>query len=465
MAPRTILWTAVITFGLCATASSAGLEAGVAVVEITPPLGYRMSGYFHERLATGVKDPLKAKAMVLRQGDQRAAMVFCDIIGVPLWLSTEAREQAEAKTGIPAWNILVAATHSHTGPLYYGAMRNRLHQQAVDRDGKDPSESVDYATKLTEWIVKAITEAQAAMVPVTHRSGVAHQQGLSFNRRFFMKDGSVRFNPGVLNPNIVKPCGPIDPEVGILLVADAETRRPLASLTVFALHLDTVGGTQYSADYPFYLEKVLQQELGDRFVSMFGVGTCGDINHIDVTRRERLKTQEIGETLGTTVKRRLGELPETSAPSLAVVAEVVQAPLQKYTDEEVAWAESAIEKVAIGEVPFLERVKAYKIMAIQLRESNSLPLPVQVFRLDAETAIVALSGEVFVDLGLAIKRASPFATTLVIELAHDAPGYIPTRKAFSEGSYETVNSRIEPGGGEKVVETAVRLLNQLKSGE
>jgi hypothetical protein len=463
MVSRTIL-SAAVTLSLCATASSAGLEAGVAVVEITPPLGYRMSGYFHERLATGVKDPLQAKAMVLSQGDTRAALVLCDIIGVPLWLSTEARERAEKKTGIPAWNILVAATHSHTGPLYYGAMRNRLHQQALDREGTDSSEPVEYAEKLIEWIVKAIADAQAATAPVTLRSGVAHQHGLSFNRRFFMKDGPVRFNPGALNPNIVKPCGPIDPEVGIVLVADAKTRRPLASLTVFALHLDTVGGTQYSADYPFYLEKTLQRELGHRFVSLFGVGTCGDINHIDVTRPERLTTQEIGETLGETVKTKFADLREASAPSLEVRSEVVRVPLQKYTEEEVAWAKRAMEKVASGELPFLERVKAYKIMALQLRKSETLPLPVQVFRLDADTAIVALSGEVFVDFGLAIKEASPFATTLVIELAHDAPGYIPTRKAFAEGSYETVNSRIEPGGGEKMVETAVRLLHQLRSG-
>jgi hypothetical protein len=447
-----------------------------------------MSGYFHERLATGVKDPLKAKAIVLRQGDVQAALVFCDIIGVPLGLSTDACRLAELETDIPAGNILIAATHSHTGPLYFGAMRNRLHDEAVARQGRDLTESVDYADVLKKKIVAAVTEAQAALGPVTLRSGIAHQEGLSFNRRFFMKDGPVRFNPGVLNPNIVKPCGPIDPDVGIVLLSDVKTAQPMASLTVFALHLDTVGGTQYSADYPFFLEESLRRELGEQFVSLFGVGTCGDINHIDVTRREGLKTQEIGETLAETVKAKLAELRPANSPSLAVRTEVVPAPLQKYSKEEVAWAMKAIEKVASGELPFLDRVKAYKIMALQLstrgksaaqeglqtsargaqksgrkiQKEDTLPMVVQVFRLDQDTAIVALPGEVFVDLGLAIKKASPFATTLVIELAHDAPGYIPTRKAFAEGSYETVNSRIEPGGGEIMMETAVRLLKQLK---
>jgi hypothetical protein len=118
-------------------------------------------------------------------------------------------------------------------------------------------------------------------------------------------------------------------------------------------------------------------------------------------------------------------------------------------------------RIGTRELSFLEQVEAYKITDLQLREGETLPLEVQVFRLSKELAIVTLPGEVFVELGLAIKRASPFKTTLVIELANDGPGYIPTRKAFAEGSYETVNSRIQPGGGEMLVDAAVRLLKEL----
>jgi hypothetical protein len=77
-------------------------------------------------------------------------------------------------------------------------------------------------------------------------------------------------------------------------------------------------------------------------------------------------------------------------------------------------------------------------------------------------AIVGLPGEIFVELGLPIKKASPFKTTLVVELCNDAPGYVPTRKAFDEGSYETINSRVQPGGGEMLVEAATKLLKELK---
>ena len=437
------------------------LTAGLAVTDITPPIGYRMSGYFSERLSTGTSNPLGAKAIVLRQGDECAALVFCDIIGLSLDVSSRARRQAAEKTGIPAANILIAATHTHTGPLYFGALRKHFHDQAVAKDGSDPYEKVDYPSGLIAKIVKAVTQANAAAKPIRLEAGTALQQGLSFNRRFHMKDGPVRFNPGVLNPDIVRAAGPIDPEVGIVFFREASSRSAAAALVNFALHLDTVGGTMYAADYPFYLEQSLRDKHGSQFVLLFGTGTCGDINHIDVTRKERLKTDYIGRMLAETVNAKTESLKTIAEPALAVQSEVVEVPLQRYGPEKVAWARENIKKVGAGELTFLKQVEAYKILAVEMRRGRTIPLEVQVFRLSRDVAVVGLPGEVFVDLGLAIKRASPFANTLIIELCQDAPGYIPTKKAFAEGSYETVNSRIAPGGGEMMAEAAIRLLKKL----
>ncbi len=444
------------------------LEAGVAVVDITPPGTYRLSGYFHQRLSTGTHDPLLAKAIVLRQGSTQAAIVACDLIGLPLGLTSRVRREAEKRSGIPAENILLAATHSHTGPLYFGAMRKELHDRVVAQTGSDPAEKIDYPALLAKGLLRAIDEARAALGPVELAAGTAQQQGLSFNRRFFLKNSDVVvFNPGKLNPNIIRPAGPIDPEVDLFLFRRPGQERPLASLTVFALHLDTVGGTEYSADFPFYLSKSLQGRFGPRFVSVFANGTCGDINHVDVSTRDPQKGQaearRIGTTLAKTVQAGLEHLQPVGRPSLAVRSEVVQVPMQHYSPEEVARARKMIAQVDSPKIPFLDRVKVYKIMALELRSGDTLPMSVQVVRLSDDAALVALPGEIFVDLGLAIKRGSPFARTAVIELAQDAPGYVPTRKAFAEGSYETVNSRIRPGGGEMLVETALKLLGELKS--
>ena len=439
------------------------LTAGLAVADITPPIGYRMSGYFNERLSTGTSNPLCAKAVVLRQGDISAAMVFCDIIGLSLDVSSRARRQAAERTGIPASNILIAATHSHTGPLYEDALRKYFHDTAVAEHGSDPYEKLDYAEVLVEKLTSVISQASAAAKPVRLAAGSAEQHGLSFNRRFHMKDGTVQFNPGVLNPDIVRAAGPIDPEIGIVFFQDeGDDKDAVAAIVNFALHLDTVGGTNYSADYPYYLEQSLRKKYSDKFVLLFGNGTCGDINHIDVTKEQRLKTDYIGGTLAETVSSKKESLKLIAEPLLAVRSGIVDAPLQQFGPKDVEWARENMKKVGTSELSFIEQVKAYKILAREMRPGQTIPLEVQVFRLSRDVAVVGLPGEVFVDLGLAIKQASPFATTLVIELCQDAPGYIPTKKAFAEGSYETVNSRIAPGGGEMMAEAAIRLLNELR---
>jgi hypothetical protein len=447
-----------------AASFAADLQAGVAVVDITPPVPFRMSGYFNERLSTGVKDPLHAKAIVLRQGNVSAALVFCDLIGIPREVSMKARDQANHATGIPRDHIAIAATHSHTGPLFFGELQRHFRERAVERHGSDPLEKVDYSAQLVSKIVTAIMDASAKLQPVEIQPGTAPEHGLSFNRRFHMRDGSVRFNPGVLNPDIIRPAGPIDPQVTAIWFTPINAAKPIAAIASFALHLDTVGGTEYSADYPKFAEDRLRTSFGPNLTLLFGAGTCGDINHIDVTTRDRRTAAEIGRTLGDAITRTVDGVapPPKGEAMLAVRSATIDVPLQKYSAEDIDAARKNMDLIGGRELPFLDQVKACTIMDLQERGTESWPLEVQVFQLSREAAIVTLPGEVFVELGLAIKAASPFATTLVIELTNDSPAYIPTQKAFAEGSYEIVNSRIQPGGGEKMVEAAVRLLKELE---
>lgn len=444
--------------------ADAQIRAGIAVADITPPIPFRMSGYFMERLSTGMKDPLHAKAVVFQQGDESAALVFCDLVGISLEVSSEARRRASEKTGIPAARIAVAATHSHTGPLYFGALHDHLHELSVARFGKDPYETAEYRVKLADRIVAAIVEAKASLNPVELKSGYAQEDRLSFNRRFHMKDGSVRFNPGELNPNIVRAAGPTDPQVGLVLLEAPGATVPLAGIVSFSMHLDTVSGTEYSADYPKFVEDQLRESIGPQFTLLFGTGTCGDINHIDVRTRDRRSAATIGGMLAETIERAI-DTPRVLSdvlPSLAVRSIKVDVPLQTYSESEITDARKNMYLIGTRELPFLEQVEAYKITDLQRRQGETLPLEVQAFRLSRETAIVTLPAEVFVELGLAIKAASPFKTTLVVELANDSLGYIPTKKAFMEGSYEIVNSRVAPGGGERLVEAAIGLLKELE---
>ena len=458
----------VILTALASTAIAAEpLRADLAVVDITPPLGYRMAGYFSERRNTGTRDPLLAKAIVFEQGGVKTAIVECDVVSMPGDVATKARAAGEKATGIPVRGTSRSrATHSHTGPLFTGPLAKLWSEQAAAKKETDSATTFDYPALLAEKVAQAIEQAAKAARPVTLSAGAVEETRLSFNRRFFMKDGSVRFNPGRLNPDIVRPAGPIDPQVNILLLRDMESGRSLGSITNFALHLDTVGGTEYAADYPYFLQKELQASFGHEFVSIFATGTCGDINHIDVNNNSPLlglaMTEHIGARLAEAVFGAVPKLVAQDQPALAVRQKRIEVPAQKFTAADIAKAKERLTKIGTRELPFLEEVETYKVVDVaEEYASGNIAIEAVAIRLSSDVAIVTLPGEVFVDLGLAIKQASPFKTTLVVELANDCPAYIPTKKAFAEGSYEIVNSRVAPGNGEKMVELAIELLKEL----
>ena len=118
----------------------------------------------------------------------------------------------------------------------------------------------------------------------------------------------------------------------------------------------------------------------------------------------------------------------------------------------------------LPKVPFLEQVKAYQALDVAGRDGKPWEVEVQVVALGDEVAWVSLPGEIFVELGLAVKKASPFRYTLIAELANGSVGYVPDRPAYAQGNYEVVSARCAAGSGEMLVEAAVRLLKELKAG-
>jgi hypothetical protein len=443
----------------------APLEIGAAETDITPPVGHRMAGYFDERLATGTHDPLKTKALILKQGDKQVALVFCDLVGLSLNVTTNARAQASKLTGIPVTNIMICATHSHTGPLFDDVRRYYFHEAAVAKYGRDPQERIEYPKFLIDRLVKVIGKAQGQLKQAELAAGITSAEGLTFNRRYWMKDGHVAFNPGQMNTNIVKPAGPTDSDVGILLARSPDAKEPFAGVTVFAMHSDTVGGSEYSADYAYYLQQTLRKAFGENYISAFGAGTCGDLNHINVSAKEQIKGFEVAERLGTALGNAVldasGKLSPVTQPSLAVRSTTLQIPLQDVTPDELADARTKIPKLGDPNTDFMVKVVAVKRLDLAQR-GPTWPMEVQVFRMDSETALVCLPCEIFVELGQGIKQASPFKKTIVISICNDRPSYVPTKKAFTEGSYEVTNARVKPGAGEMLVDAAGKLLKEVK---
>ncbi len=458
------------------------LKIGVAETDITPPEGFPMAGYYHERLAKGAIDPLKAKAVVFREGDRAAAWVAVDVTSIARDLYVEVRKRAAAKTGIPEQFIVVSATHSHTAPDYTRSLYKFL-------GGKTSADESPYPAKLIEGVVTALTAANEAVQPVVIKAGSAQQKTpVSFNRRFVMRDGSVRTWQRLDNPDVVRAAGPIDPEIILAVIQSADDQSPLAVLSNFALHLDTVGGLLWSADYPHFIQQGVRKELGEGVVSVFGTGACGDINHSDPNRKERNKTDFIGNSLAETICAALPELSPVQAPTFQVRTATVELPLQDVTEEQLLRAQELMPRAKAGEKhDFFELVRAYKAVILdQLHHKptrvpstdyislglshdwggigDALPVEVMTITLGNDLALVFLPGEIFVELGLAIKQGSPYDHTVIVELSNCAEMiYIPTRAAYAGGSYEVTNSMVMPGSGEMLVETALKLLRESAS--
>jgi hypothetical protein len=484
--------TMILTIGLtsCNESSSQGsssndagdpFEAGVAVVDITPPVGFTKYGYANYQsgqegiTSTGIKSPFYAKAIVFKQGDTKGAILVCDLIRMMRDLSSVVRERASEKTGIPIQNISISATHTHTGPTYRFKLRDYLNREAEGKLTDDDKSG--YIAKLINGMVEALVAADNQLQEVELLSGIGTAEGVSFNRRYLMTDGRVRFGPGYLNPRIVRPAGPNDPNVHFLLLKPADSENFTASLTVFANHLDTYGGTDFHADYPYFLDQNLKNVFGEQFISVFGTGTCGNINHVDVTRpaefsQRKMITEKIGKTLAEAIKETLPAAHQ-GKPGLKVLSRTVYLPLQDFTKEELEWANNEKLKPLYTERVFLEGSRRLKILSLDtIRQREAVqpsvsgepwlfPAEIHTFRLDERTAIVTIPGEIFVELGLKIKEHSPFENTLIIELANSNMYYVPDYNAYTQGDYEPTQSRLAPGSGEKIVEEVLNMLNQI----
>lgn len=420
-------------------------------VVITPPLGNSIPGYFHDRRSTGIRDELYAKALVVEADGVTAAFVAVDCLALFRPVVNSIRERVFAQTGIEPSHVMVSATHTHTGP----PVSTTSFLKANDA----------YVSWMAERAADAVTLAHRKRVPARIGSGSGEEGDIAFNRRFFMKDGTVRTNPGVGNPDIDRPAGPTDPEVSVIRIDDLKG-KPIGVVTNYACHTDVVGGTEYSGDYPGELSAVLKKALGPQTVSMFLMGASGNINHIDV-RTDRMeafaKPSQHHVTMGRILAGEVLKVREkirTAADDVEVKAKQAFASVEfrRPSPEEI----SAARQVLRTEPPqHVECAFAQELLRAADSETASAEAEIQVFQIGS-FAVVGWPGEMFVEFGLEVKAKSPFRTIFINELCNGSMGgYICTPEAFRQGGYEprmTYNSRNAENTGERIVRHTMDLL-------
>jgi len=426
-------------------------------------MGIGMAGYYHERGADGVLDPLFCKALVIECGAERAVFVTLDIISITRSITDQARLKIEKTTGIKSANVMVSATHAHTGPEL--ADRNK---RSPDMGGQKEL-SLTYTDGLPEKIAESVRLANNNLQPAQLFTAKGLCENLGYNRRYYMRDGSVGWNPGKLNPNIVMPAGPNDPEVGILYIEQPNAIGPeksIATYVNFAMHPDTTGGSKISADWPGALSRVLASYHGPSHLSLVANGTCGNINHLDFSWKWRnggaTEQNRIATILGASVFQAYKHLKPLSQGELKRRSEIVELALPEITLQQVEEAKQVVQMTKNDQgANFMKLVKAYRLLDIDGRKGQPYRVEVQVMAIGQDVAWIGLPGEVFVELGLNIKKRSPFPQTFVVELANENIGYIPDRRSYAEGNYEPESARCAPGSGEKLADVAVKLLSEL----
>ncbi len=445
---------------MAARAPAQQLKLGVSQVDITPPVGAPLAGYYYKRNAEGVHDPLHVKAMVLEQGGVKIALAALDLVSLPRDIVESARTMVQQRIALSPDHVMISATHAHTTPVVL------TYPSRYNLEGKDKQIAQQYTDSLAGKIADAIVQANANLQPVEMKAGVGNETTLSFNRRFFMKDGSIGWNPGKLNPKIASPAGPVDPGLPVLYFESPDGKKPIAAYVNFGLHQDTTGGLNISADFSYTLGEVLKLVNGPAFFPMFTIGAAGNVAHLDVSRPEEQRSYQeasrIGAVLAGDVLQVIQAAPKVNVSEIRVSDEVLQFPVPHYSQEEIDWATRTQATYSTPQAaPFLDLVKAARVLELNARHGKPLEAEVQVFTLGDQVAIVGFPGEMFAEFGIELKEDSPFPITIPAELANGALVYIPNEIAYEEGNYEPTAARLPQGAGEKLVNSALDQLLKL----
>ncbi|MBM4084142.1 MAG: hypothetical protein FJ272_05080, partial [Planctomycetes bacterium] len=310
------------------------LKAGFAVADITPELGKHIPGGYAPRISTGVLDPLQARACVAAGERETAAVVGVDAVSVRADIVAEARTRIRAACGIPERNVLIAASHTHSG----GPSNDVL---GVDCD---PA----YAKQLAAGIAEAVVTAHSRLQPAEVACGSGRCEGLSFNRRFKMRGGGEATNPKKGSPDLIEPAGPVDPELGVIAFR-GKNGRLLGVIGNFGCHCTVIGGEKFSGDYPAYW----QQALGLDIPLVFLNGACGDISQRDHRNAQVMEmgvewAKRMGRALATETRRVLERAEFTEN---ADVATAHGATWVRYRRAEPAVLEEH-RRVLASDVPF-----------------------------------------------------------------------------------------------------------------
>lgn len=432
------------------------LKAGFGRADITPPNGLFIQGYYNERRGTGFRDHLTASCIAFSDGEKTALVISLDLIGINQDRGDAMRKVISERTGLPVEAVYYACTHTHTGPAIY--------------DGLYPCDP-EYNSVMFRSVADAANEALADLAPASVFAARGEVKNIAFIRRFRMKDGSTRTNPGFNNPDIDSPIS--TPDEMLQTVKIVRENKDTIYIVNFQVHPDVIGGKMYSADFPGFVRRTIEGGMPGVKCVYFN-GAQGDTNHYNVNDPAHC-------TGGYEHSRHMGLTIAAEAMKLFVYAEPVDGDKVDYIQNDITVPSNRAPGDAVPtamryvasheagkpeEIPYsgMEYVtvvaEAYRILRLKDGPDN-FTLHVNAVRF-GDIAFSGIPGEPFTDIGRGIKNRSPFAYTLVCCCANGYEAYYPMQSAFDEGGYEARSSSFCAGIGETLIDESVKALNSIK---
>ena len=438
-------------------------EFGFYEKEITPPLGCGIPGYFNIRRGCDVLDRLYARAVVVKSGEEKVAILSIDGLHPKTDICAAIAKRVEEYTGIKRNNLMIAFTHSHT------ALPFRFEGIAFGDDEIVQDSIKGYIDFFIRIVADCVTLADLRIKKATASFGKGEVLGISFCRDYYMKNSTPQTNPPRMSLEIEKSVTDSDKELPLLMVKD-EAGEPMGAIIGFACHADCVSGEKLTGDYVSILSKELKKIYGEEFVTVFLLGCSGDVNHFDVSKKEDSSDHyvKMGKKIAGEAIKTVAFTKELEKTDLHSELEYIKIPRLNVDEEKIADAKNTIatvkEKKGVKISADNTDPEQYKLaMAKRLvgfleSTPEEFSVPVQCIQI-GEFTIYGFNSEIFTEFGKIVKNGDGTGINLVATLCNDAFGYVPTRDMFYDTIYESRagSSRLDKEAGYIMAEKLISM--------
>ncbi|MBR3576171.1 MAG: hypothetical protein IKL42_02075 [Clostridia bacterium] len=444
------------------------LKVGFCRMNIDPPMGVPVRGYYKERFVEGILDSIYMNVLALKSGDNTILLINIDNCGIDQKKTAVFKEIITKRTGVPSENIMIASTHTHTAPEI------------------DPFSDDELIKTYTELVKTRFADASAYAIADLKDAKMGYGKGVApnvaFGRRYLMKDGSTKTNPGVNNPDIVRAIGVVDDSVNVIRF-DREGADTIVFVN-FANHPDVVGGSKVSGDWPALLRTTVEKVL-DNTKCIFFNGAQGDVNHVNVhpkpgdlngmfmdfddVSRGYSHAEYIARVVTGGVLQAYDKVNYVDVDSVLSIIKPLNIQANKGAPKDMPEAHRINDLHNAGrdnELPYegmmLTTIVAEAARMVRLENGpDTLDMSLTGIKI-GPVAIIGIPGEPFTKIGLELKDTDGFDMILPCCAANGYEGYFPMQDSYDEGGYEARTSRFKAGTAEYVIKEGKALLESLR---